>query len=105
MTLEAMQQQGWPLAGIAARLRKHHVEIPNLSAYLQGIADIARMGIQVIPITGLLVEGATRLCRQYELLIGDGLIVAVMRQQGLTQLASSDTDFDRVPGLTRYAPV
>ena len=23
----------------------------------------------------------------------------------LTKLASNDTDFDRVPGLTRYAPV
>jgi predicted nucleic acid-binding protein len=33
------------------------------------------------------------------------LVVAVMRSNGLARLASSDTDFDRVPGLTRYAPV
>jgi hypothetical protein len=30
--------------------------------------------------------------------------VAVMRQQGLTNLASEDGDFDRVPGIIRYAP-
>jgi hypothetical protein len=24
---------------------------------------------------------------------------------GLTDLASNDADFDRVPGITRYAPV
>jgi len=32
------------------------------------------------------------------------LIVAVMQANGLTNLASNDADFDRVPGLTRYAP-
>jgi predicted nucleic acid-binding protein len=45
------------------------------------------------------------LSRQYELLSGDALIVAVMQVHGLTNLASNDTDFDRVPGLTRFAPV
>ncbi len=30
--------------------------------------------------------------------------VAVMQAHGLTHLASHDGDFDRVPGLTRYAP-
>jgi predicted nucleic acid-binding protein len=39
------------------------------------------------------------------LLINDALIVAVMTVNGLSRLASHDTDFDRVPGLTRYAPV
>jgi predicted nucleic acid-binding protein len=32
------------------------------------------------------------------------LIVAIMQANGLTKLASNDTNFDRVPGLTRYAP-
>jgi predicted nucleic acid-binding protein len=32
-------------------------------------------------------------------------IVAVMRQHALTNLASEDGDFDRVPGITRYAPL
>ena len=38
------------------------------------------------------------------LLSNDALIVAVMQANGLTRLASHDADFDRVPGLTRYAP-
>ena len=33
------------------------------------------------------------------------MIVAVMQTHGLTNLASNDADFDRVSGLTRYAPV
>jgi len=42
--------------------------------------------------------------RQFGLLSGDALIVAVMQQQGLTILASNDGDFDRVSGITRFAP-
>jgi predicted nucleic acid-binding protein len=37
-------------------------------------------------------------------LTNDALIVAVMQAHGLTNLASHDADFDRVPGITRYAP-
>jgi predicted nucleic acid-binding protein len=35
-------------------------------------------------------------------LCGDATIVAVMRDHGLTGVASEDADFDRVSGITRY---
>lgn len=59
----------------------------------------------MLPIAYAAVEAATLLSRQHGLLTGDALVVAVMRQHGLTNLASADADFDRVPGITRYAPV
>jgi predicted DNA-binding antitoxin AbrB/MazE fold protein len=31
-------------------------------------------------------------------------VLASMQDQAIIHLASNDTDFDRVPGLTRYAP-
>ena len=105
MTIEAIQLRGWPLAGIAAGLRKHHVEIPRMSVYRQAIARIPLLGIQVLAITQSLVENATQLSHHYELLTGDALILAVMRANGLTNLASNDADFDRVPGITRNTPV
>jgi predicted nucleic acid-binding protein len=37
-------------------------------------------------------------------LTDDALVVAVMQHHHLTVLASLDDDFDRVPGLMRYAP-
>jgi predicted nucleic acid-binding protein len=104
MTLEAVQSFGWPPAGIAARLRKHRHEIPNLTVYHQAIARVPLLGLQVISISLPLVEAATLLSRQYELLTGDALILAAMQSQGLTNLASSDSDFDCVPGVARYAP-
>jgi predicted nucleic acid-binding protein len=85
-------------------VRKHHVEILTLRVYRQAIARIPLLGIQVVLLTPPEVETATLLSQQYELLTGDAVIVAVMRQHGLTNLASLDDDFDRVPGLTRYAP-
>ena len=106
MTLEALDRFGWPPAGIAARLRKHHSEIPKLNVHAEAIARIPLLGIQVSAVTPLLVEAATLVSQQYELLMGDSLIVAVMQARGLTNLASNDADFDRVSGLTpSYAPV
>ena len=104
MTLEAITVNGWPKAGIAARLRKHHDEISKLSLFQGAITSLPQLGMQVIPITLPLLESATLLSKQHELLTGDALIVAVMQAHGLTNLASNDADFDRVPGLTRYAP-
>jgi predicted nucleic acid-binding protein len=45
---------------------------------------------------------ATTLSQKHQLLTGDALVVAVMLDQGLTNVASTDADFDRVPGVTRY---
>jgi predicted nucleic acid-binding protein len=104
MTIEAIAVKGWPKAGIAARLRKHHNEIPKLLLYEQVMASVAPLGLQVIPATQPLLEAAVLICKQRELLIGDALIVAAMQANGLTNLATNDTDFDRVPGITRYAP-
>ncbi len=104
MTLEALGRWRWPAAGLAARLKKHHAEIPKLSLYLQATAKVGQLGLQILPVTEQLVLAATNCSQQFELLTGDALIVAGMRQHGLTKLASEDSDFDRVPGLTRYAP-
>jgi predicted nucleic acid-binding protein len=104
MTTEAMALLGWPATRLAARLRKHHAEIPKLTVYLQALVKIAQIGLRVLPLLEQHVIQAAQLSRAYELLTGDALVVAVMQANGLKNLASADTDFDRVPGLTRYAP-
>ncbi len=104
MTIEAMGRMGWPYSGLAARLKKHHVEIRKLSLYQQAAAQVGQLGIHVLPISEQFVLAATRLSQQFELLTGDALIVAVMQANALLRLASEDGDFDRVPGITRYAP-
>jgi predicted nucleic acid-binding protein len=104
MTLEAVRLPGWTYRGIVTRLRKRHTEIPKLSVFRQAIASIPQLRIQVLPITFSLVESATVLSQRHELLTGDALVVAVMQDHGLSNVASIDDDFDRVPGITRYGP-
>jgi predicted nucleic acid-binding protein len=104
MTIEAMVRNGWPDKGLVSRLKKHHHEIRNLDRQRQAIDEIGVFGIQVVSITQTLVATAAVISQQHELLSGDALIVAVLQAHGLTNLASCDTDFDRVPGITRYGP-
>jgi len=105
MAFEASVVLGWTGPGLTQRLRRHPDEIQKLSGFRQAVQQIPAFGIQVLPITSSLVEAATAVSQGIGLLSGDALIVATMRAYGLTYLASHDVDFDRVPGLARYAPV
>ncbi len=104
MTIEAILAFGWPVEGIAQRLRRHHAEIPKLTRFREAVADVPLLGIQVLPVAWPQLSAATAISRQHELLSGDALIAAMMEHHGLTSLASQDADFDRVPWITRYAP-
>jgi predicted nucleic acid-binding protein len=104
MTLEACARFGWPAQGIANRLRRHPNEVQQLLIPRRAVDEILVARVTVLSVTVQQVSLAVDLARQFGLLSGDALAVAVMRDHGLSQLASLDADFDRVPGLTRYAP-
>jgi predicted nucleic acid-binding protein len=105
MALEAITVLGWPPKGIAPRLKRHPADVQTLTRYRQAIDDISAIGVQILPVYGTQVSLAADVSRQFGLLSSDALIVSVMRQHGLTHLASLDADFDRIPGITRYAPI
>ena len=105
MTIEANALFGWQFAGMANRLRRHPTEVQRLTAFRRAIEQISQSHIQVLPIPVAVLVAAAAVCQQTGLLINDALAVMVMQANGLTKLASHDSDFDRVPGLTRYAPV
>jgi predicted nucleic acid-binding protein len=104
MTIEASSLQKWPASGIVPRLKQNPGIVQNLTNFRQAVEQIPLYGIHVLVIPAGLVAAAAIISQQIGLLSNDALIVAVMRTHGLTNLASNDTDFDRVPGLTRYAP-
>lgn len=105
MTLEACQTFGWPYSGIGQRLRRHPLEIQKLHQFRQALDEILAIGVQVLPVSAEQVLLAGDLSRAYGLLSGDALILAMMRNRGVTNLASSDADFDRVSEITRYTPL
>ncbi|HZU36700.1 MAG TPA: PIN domain-containing protein [Gemmataceae bacterium] len=104
MTLEACAQFAWPFAGIAQKLRQHPARIQTLRRFRQAINEVPQYRIQVLTIAASLIDAAAAISQQHGILSNDALIAAIMRQHGLTDLASNDGDFDRVSGITRYAP-
>lgn len=104
MTVEACLVANRASQGIVLWLRNHPSVVQQLTRYRQAIDEVNAIPIQVLPITGPLLSRAADLSRQFGLLTNDALIVAVMQDHGLVHLASNDADFDRVPGISRYAP-
>jgi predicted nucleic acid-binding protein len=104
MSLEACTLFGWPYAGIAQRMRNHPLDVQRLGLFRQAIDQIPQYGIQILIIEPHLCPAAAMISQQTGLLTNDAFIVALMREHGMTNLASHDADFDRVAGLARYAP-
>ncbi len=105
MTLEACSRFNWPYQGIAARLGKHPQHFSQLQTFRQAIQQIVDLEINITHVLQSSITQATDFSCQHGLLTNDALLVAVMHEQNLTQLASLDSDFDRVPWITRYSPV
>ena len=105
MTIEAMQAFGWKSAGIALRLRNHPAQVQTLKRFRQAVQEISLFGTRILTIDPSWLDAAAGISQQTGLLHNDALVLAIMRVRGLTNLASADPDFDRVPGITRFGPV
>jgi predicted nucleic acid-binding protein len=105
MLIEAAQAFGWPLAGALKRLKQHPGLLGKLNGFRSALKQIANANIQILTIASALIDSAAAVSQQTGLLSNDALIVAVMQHHGLGNLASHDSAFDRVPGITRYAPL
>ncbi|HET6879328.1 MAG TPA: PIN domain-containing protein, partial [Pirellulales bacterium] len=93
---------------VSDRLRRHEHRAPKhtfgktpqvVTRAIQNRRNRRSAGLVPWPSATALVS------QQYGLLSGDAMIVAVMQHYGLTNLATHDDDFDRVPWLNRDAPV
>jgi predicted nucleic acid-binding protein len=105
MTIEACSTFGWVYQGVASRLRRHPEQVQKLHRFHEAVSRIILLGLRMILVTDSHVEQAADISRQYGLLTSDSLLIALMQDRGLNHLASSDSDFERVPGILRYAPV
>ena len=103
MTLEASALFGWT-SKVVEHLKQQPAAIQKLTNFRQAIEKTPHLSIQVLTVPAGLIATAAAVSQQYGLLSNDALIVAIMQAHGLTNLASQDRDFDRVPGITRYAP-
>ncbi len=104
MTLEARTRLGWSTGKVVQRLKQNPSTFQGLTGFRTAIERVAQSRLVVLPASAALLVAAVGLCQQPGMLITDALTVALMQAHGLSKIASDDSDFDRVPGITRYAP-
>jgi len=105
MMIEAANLPGWKPNKVKLRLQQQPSIRQTLTHFRSAVEAVLQSRIQTLAIAPALVLSAANISRQFGLLSNDALLVAVMQTNGLTKLASNDADFDRVPGITRYAPL
>jgi hypothetical protein len=62
------------------------------------------MHLTILPLTLDIVQASAEVRKREGLLTNDSFVVACMREQGLTQLATANGDFDWVGGIEIYKP-
>jgi predicted nucleic acid-binding protein len=103
--IEAANLPGWKATKVKLRLQQQPSMLQTLTEFRKAVETVLQSRIQTLAIAPALVLSAAGISQQFGLLSNDALLVAVMQAHGLTKVASLDADFDRVPGITRYAPV
>ena len=78
--------------------------VKQLTQYQDDVSKIPHMHLTILPLTLEIVQASAGVRKDEGLLTNDSFVVAFMREQGLTQLATANGDFDRVGGLTIYKP-
>jgi len=104
MVIEAGALPGWGGGKVLNHLKRQPSVVQQLTLFQTAVETVLQSNIRVLAVAGALVSAAAKLSRQHSLLSNDALILAVMQDLGLTNLASHDDDFDRVSSTTRYAP-
>jgi predicted nucleic acid-binding protein len=104
MIMEASKQPGWTPGKVKRRLQKQRGVLRTLTRFRTALESVLQSQIDVLTLLPSMLGSALTICQQYDLLINDAMIVALMQAHGLSKIASHDADFDRVPGITRYAP-
>ena len=104
MAMEAVAKGLMPPAGAGRNLRSRPDVVRRLTDYREYLERIPLMGVDVLPLgIGLLMRAAD-VRAETGLLTNDSIVVATMRDAGVTAIATADRDFERVDGLQVYRP-
>src|SRR5262245_62123132 len=77
MTIEANARFGWPMTGMANRLRRHPTDVKRLDAFRIALDQICQSRLQILGLSVTALRSASAVCKQTGLLINDALIIAL----------------------------
>ena len=103
MVAEALSK-GLIASGGARALRRNLGLIPGLTEYWRNTERLLALNLLFLPVSEAILRGAQVERHAVGLMTNDSMIVACMREHGLTLLATSDMDFQRIPGITVFKP-
>ena len=103
MIAEALSR-GLITAGGAKALRNKFQQITTLSDYWLDTQRILALNLLFMPVNETIIRNAQTVRQEAGLLTNDSMIVAGMREYGLSFLASNDADFERVRDITVFKP-
>jgi len=78
--------------------------VKQLTQYQEDVSKIPHMHLTILPLTLDIVQASAAVRKGEGLLTNDSFVVAFMREQDLTQLATANGDFDRVGSIAIYKP-
>lgn len=88
----------------AKYLAKHPEEVKILSAYWANTIRPLKLNVLLLPIKKEIVDEAQIERVNAGLLTNDSLIVAAMREYGISLLATNDHQFEVVSGISVFSP-
>jgi len=87
----------------AKYLSKHPEQVKVLTDYWENIVRLLALNLLVLPMEQDIVEGA-QAERVNAGLTNDSLIVAAMREYGISKIATNDRQFETVAGISVFSP-
>jgi len=75
MAIEAVQRFGWPVRGIAQRLRQHPAEVRQLTTFRQAVEKVLQSRTHILTTSPPSIAAAAAISQQTGLLSNDALIL------------------------------
>ena len=104
MVAEAAHRFAITRAGLVGWLQSRPHRISELTDFVPRVASLRQMNLEVLSVGLDVLEAAAEVCQSAGLLMNDATTVAMMRREGIIDLATNDNDFDRVAGLRVWKP-
>jgi predicted nucleic acid-binding protein len=102
MAMEAVQAGLVSPGGVPAKLRRRPDVVRGLRRHVEQLRCIVAWGIEVLPVDVALSMRAAGMRAATGLLTNDSIILATMREERVSAIATADSDFARVEGIHIY---
>lgn len=104
MMVEAVRSRAVRPPKVLEKLRKRPEVVRALSEYYSHTAKIPEMGISVRSLPEEILVASQQVRQEHGLLVGDSLLLAAMRAEGVRTLATRDADLRRIREIAVVGP-